>query len=332
MNGRVYDPALGRFLSVDPVYQAPTNMQSLNPYSYVLNNPLSLTDPTGYVPESCTNGNECPKDNSTTTTATVTAKVTMTPTGSHVAQSVTVTATVSITTASGNSGNGQENQSQGAGSTLATSQGQGKGTSLGTGTVEATQNASSGQKGQSSKQNLFATQLASPSFTDAFDEKAAEEFAPLAKAADSAEDSWVQKGGIIGAIGGTFAAAANPGNIGNTIRQISLGALTDGLGGALNSAVSNLRTAYVTAVGALGDTAKALRAGGASEEVIARTLVDARNALKDAYRGPLKGILQGVKQPSYDDLILSGKSVDQIQQGAARTNAWVNKWLGATPP
>lgn len=48
MNGRVYDPVLGRFLSVDPVFQFPTNMQSLNPYSYVLNNPLSLTDPTGY--------------------------------------------------------------------------------------------------------------------------------------------------------------------------------------------------------------------------------------------------------------------------------------------
>lgn len=47
-NGRVYDPALGRFLSVDPVFQAPTNAQSLNPYSYVMNNPLSLVDPSGY--------------------------------------------------------------------------------------------------------------------------------------------------------------------------------------------------------------------------------------------------------------------------------------------
>lgn len=48
MNGRVYDPTLGRFLSVDPVFQFPTNTQSLNPYSYVMNNPLSLTDPSGY--------------------------------------------------------------------------------------------------------------------------------------------------------------------------------------------------------------------------------------------------------------------------------------------
>ncbi|MGH7238442.1 MAG: RHS repeat-associated core domain-containing protein, partial [Candidatus Saccharimonadales bacterium] len=48
MNGRVYDTNLGRFLSVDPVFEFPTNTQSLNPYSYVLNNPLSLTDPSGY--------------------------------------------------------------------------------------------------------------------------------------------------------------------------------------------------------------------------------------------------------------------------------------------
>jgi len=48
MNGRVYDPTLGRFLSADPNIQAPTNTQSLNRYAYVLNNPLSATDPSGY--------------------------------------------------------------------------------------------------------------------------------------------------------------------------------------------------------------------------------------------------------------------------------------------
>ncbi|HKU17656.1 MAG TPA: RHS repeat-associated core domain-containing protein [Candidatus Saccharimonadales bacterium] len=31
MNGRIYDPNLGRFLSVDPVFEFPTNTQSLNP-------------------------------------------------------------------------------------------------------------------------------------------------------------------------------------------------------------------------------------------------------------------------------------------------------------
>jgi len=49
MNGRVYDPAIGRFLSADPFIQAPTNTQSFNRYSYVINNPLSYTDPSGYL-------------------------------------------------------------------------------------------------------------------------------------------------------------------------------------------------------------------------------------------------------------------------------------------
>jgi len=49
MNGRVYDYNLGRFMSVDPFIQSPTNSQSINPYSYIMNNPLSGTDPTGYA-------------------------------------------------------------------------------------------------------------------------------------------------------------------------------------------------------------------------------------------------------------------------------------------
>ena len=36
-------------LRVDPLIQAPGNSQSLNPYSYIMNNPLSGTDPTGYA-------------------------------------------------------------------------------------------------------------------------------------------------------------------------------------------------------------------------------------------------------------------------------------------
>ncbi len=54
MNGRVFDYALGRFFSVDPIIQFPLNSQSLNPYSYILNNPLSGTDPTGYCGEPAT--------------------------------------------------------------------------------------------------------------------------------------------------------------------------------------------------------------------------------------------------------------------------------------
>jgi hypothetical protein len=50
MNGRVYDPVIGRFLSTDPLVSVAGSSQSLNPYSYVQNRPLALTDPTGLAP------------------------------------------------------------------------------------------------------------------------------------------------------------------------------------------------------------------------------------------------------------------------------------------
>ena len=47
MNGRFYDPSVGRFLSPDPYVQDITNLQNYNAYSYCLNNPLKYTDPSG---------------------------------------------------------------------------------------------------------------------------------------------------------------------------------------------------------------------------------------------------------------------------------------------
>tara|TARA_Y100000782_G_scaffold109782_1_gene135202 strand:+ start:194 stop:1240 length:1047 start_codon:yes stop_codon:yes gene_type:complete len=66
MNGRVYDYNLGRFMSVDPVIQSPTNSQSINPYSYIMNNPLAGTDPTGYSAV-CASSGTCPIDTVVTT-------------------------------------------------------------------------------------------------------------------------------------------------------------------------------------------------------------------------------------------------------------------------
>ena len=48
MNGRIYDPELGRMLSPDPNVPNPTVTQEFNRYAYVHNNPLSYTDPTGF--------------------------------------------------------------------------------------------------------------------------------------------------------------------------------------------------------------------------------------------------------------------------------------------
>jgi RHS repeat-associated protein len=49
MNGRVQDPLIGRFISADPYVQAPFSTQSHNRFSYVINNPASLIDPSGFV-------------------------------------------------------------------------------------------------------------------------------------------------------------------------------------------------------------------------------------------------------------------------------------------
>lgn len=49
MNARLYDPAVGLFLSPDPIVQAPDNTQNFNRYSYCLNNPMRYTDPSGQM-------------------------------------------------------------------------------------------------------------------------------------------------------------------------------------------------------------------------------------------------------------------------------------------
>lgn len=47
MNGRLYDPVLGRMLSPDPYIMGTDNTQGYNRYTYALNNPMSYTDPNG---------------------------------------------------------------------------------------------------------------------------------------------------------------------------------------------------------------------------------------------------------------------------------------------
>lgn len=135
MNGRAYDYNLGRFLSVDPIIQAPGNSQSLNPYSYIMNNPLAGTDPTGYAscsmedPGSCNDvANDLGKDE----TADITQKQAVT--GSRIKRDV------KVGTITGN-GNGTVSVKTGVGSFTAS-------TDIG-GQSSRANTAGSGQIGQS---------------------------------------------------------------------------------------------------------------------------------------------------------------------------------------
>jgi RHS repeat-associated protein len=48
MQGRIYDRNQYRFISPDPLIAKPMFGQAYNPYSYVYNNPLNFTDPSGF--------------------------------------------------------------------------------------------------------------------------------------------------------------------------------------------------------------------------------------------------------------------------------------------
>ncbi len=48
-NARFYSPYINRFLSADTIVPGYSNPQNLNRYSYVTNNPLRYTDPTGHM-------------------------------------------------------------------------------------------------------------------------------------------------------------------------------------------------------------------------------------------------------------------------------------------
>jgi RHS repeat-associated protein len=66
MNGRVYDPGAARFLAGDPILNVGWS-QDVNRYSYAWNNPLVVTDPTGFdddpIPVQCIGADFCPGSN-----------------------------------------------------------------------------------------------------------------------------------------------------------------------------------------------------------------------------------------------------------------------------
>lgn len=63
MDARYYEPTLGRMVSADTVIPHLSNPQSLNRYSYVLNNPIMYNDPTGHEYERGDSGINWGSDN-----------------------------------------------------------------------------------------------------------------------------------------------------------------------------------------------------------------------------------------------------------------------------
>jgi hypothetical protein len=49
MNGRIYDPALARFITPDPIMSSDSPSQAMNRYSYANNSPLRFVDPSGFM-------------------------------------------------------------------------------------------------------------------------------------------------------------------------------------------------------------------------------------------------------------------------------------------
>ncbi len=67
-NARYYDPALGQFLSPDPLVPDPAFLLDHNRYLYARGNPLKYTDPSGHVaicfkggPANSYNGDAAPR-------------------------------------------------------------------------------------------------------------------------------------------------------------------------------------------------------------------------------------------------------------------------------
>jgi RHS repeat-associated protein len=55
---REYDPTLGRFLSADPVLEA-SDPNQIGGYAYAGNNPVTLSDPSGAIPDGCGTEGPC---------------------------------------------------------------------------------------------------------------------------------------------------------------------------------------------------------------------------------------------------------------------------------
>ncbi|GGO64095.1 RHS repeat domain-containing protein [Bowmanella pacifica] len=246
MNGRVYDYNVGRFLSVDPIIQSPGNSQSINPYSYIMNNPLAGTDPSGYTAEEPEKRRQ---------------KVTVT--GSKIKRDAPVGGTNTIGgSAVGVAYTGVGGAANGAKNTQGTVSG------------NATPTADIQGQGEISK-NKDANPPSEVSYWGEFQSMWNKRLDQVTSAADRAVDYWIARDNPIM---GTLAATMTKENIGNTTFTLTTGVFGGGLAGGI-------RQSYVNSMKQLSAFRTHLLASGYSERNVARMLVRGRNLIKDKFRG-----------------------------------------------
>ncbi|WP_159394110.1 polymorphic toxin-type HINT domain-containing protein [Streptomyces sp. NRRL S-495] len=83
LGARQYDPSTGRFISPDPILD-PTNPQQWNGYAYSENDPINLSDPSGYKSEECGTLYDCGS------AGTITMKNTAETTSTYVAENAQI--------------------------------------------------------------------------------------------------------------------------------------------------------------------------------------------------------------------------------------------------
>ena len=329
MNGRAYDYNLGRFLSVDPVIQSPTNSQSMNPYSYIMNNPLAGVDPTGYKAEIEQERFKFDKVKVTGSNISQT-KVTDTVTGESKVTSLSVSGAKSFLAQNGGA------QSQGASSI-------GSNISGGENSVSGIDQTESAPVSNQSSQNERVT-FRSPEILRST--------VPGQVNYDNGMESFYNDEALKGV--GFMAAALTEqvltvltlgtGHAANSSSKVAISTTrtsTVSSSQATKEGLNTLRTSYLQQVDDLAAAANSMRAAGLNADDALKILVPLRNELKLEVRrqGPwwaaraadVRNIFKYGNRagPTADNLIKRYGNAENALEALQRTSSAVNRATGA---
>ena len=318
MNGRVYDYNLGRFLSVDPLIHMEGGSQGINPYSYIMNNPLAGTDPTGYDPEI----------EKVEITDVKTEKVAVT--GSRIKRDQVTQVSGTVTLSNGSQQSFTADYSGGSLSGLSTTEigGQNsiaKNDNTGGGIVDSIKG------GVGYVMNGFKTdQEYMNDLKSDYDEKKNKIEAAFGTCEERGECLSSEVIELQSEVPNILGAAA-PGPL------IASKAMS---GYKTTKATANLRGAYLSQVDDLAGAASSIRAAGLNAEQTARILVPLRNSLKMEIRAQgswiaskVAGLRNQFKYgnragPSADELYRKHGSWEGVLDSLGKTNATVNRATG----